>query len=320
MSRATPAARWSISPGRSALAAREALDRVRAQAEPKRLQRRHVAGSDVSEVALGAAALQQPHLLAMRRRVEDQPVAVDRVRDLVDQPGSRFAVRTVDACRSRLARLRDHLPRARREVAFDLFDPDVRRHDELDVLAPDLGEHREASAQPFDQLALDVGVDRDRAIRDLDVSQPELVQPRDEPVDAALADRELGQRPAEHHGDVVGRVALELRAQVRSDERGAPTELDDVDARARDLEQAVDLRDREALVDHVRQAAVARLDRTLGNVEKARYGTDDTLSWPTTTTTFAELASAEAEPSIGCTVATPRECATAVASALCPLV
>ena len=66
--------------------------------------------------------------------------------------------------------------------------------------------------EPFDQLALDVGVERDRAVGDLDVAQAQLAQPGDQAVDAALADRQLGQRAAEHDRDPVRRVALELGA------------------------------------------------------------------------------------------------------------
>jgi hypothetical protein len=70
----------------------------------------------------------------------------------------------------------------------------------------------------------------------------------------------------------------------------------------------------------MRHAAVAGLDRALGNVEEAGYGTEEALSAPTITTTVAEPASAATELSIGCAVATPKERATVAASAACPLV
>src|ERR1700751_5257006 len=120
------------------------------------------------------------------------------------------------------------------------------------------------------------------------MAQPELAQPRDEAVDAVLADRELGQRPPEHDRDPVRRVALELRREVRADERRPPAELDDVDPRTRALEQAVDLGGRQAAIDHVRQPPLARLGRALGDVEEAAYGDVDALSRPTITTTGAE--------------------------------
>src|ERR1700759_5482244 len=89
--------RWSIAPGRSAIARtvvaeREAFDGVRAQAEAQRLEREHVIRRDVAEVALCAEARQQPHLLRAQRRLEDEPIGIDSVHDLVDQPGTRLAV------------------------------------------------------------------------------------------------------------------------------------------------------------------------------------------------------------------------------------
>src|ERR1700740_1409760 len=120
------------------------------------------------------------------------------------------------------------------------------------------------------------------------MAPPWLAQPRSEAVDAVLADRELGQRPPEHDRDPVRRIARELRREVRADERRAPAELDDVHARARDLEQAIDLGDRQAAIDHVRQPPLARLGRALGDVEEAAYGDVDALSRPTITTTVAE--------------------------------
>ena len=110
-------------------------------------------------------------------------------------------------------------------------------------------------------------------------------------------------------------VALELGLEVGAHERRAPAELDDVDALARDLQQAVDLRDRQSAVDHVRQPPLARLGRALGDVEEAGYGTVAALSRPTITTTVAEPERDAVEGSIGCTCVTPRERATPSASA-----
>ena len=76
--------------------------------------------------------------------------------------------------------------------------------------------------------------------------RPELAQPGDEALDAPLADRDLGERAAEHDRDPGVGVALELRLQVGAHERRPPAELDEVDDPAGDLEQAVDLGDRHA--------------------------------------------------------------------------
>ena len=53
----------------------------------------------------------------------------------------------------------------------------------------------------------------DRAVGDLDVAQAQLAQPGDQLVDAPLRDRQLGERAAEHDGDVVRAVARELGAR-----------------------------------------------------------------------------------------------------------
>src|ERR1700722_16197743 len=124
-------------------AQRKALDGVGAQAETQGLQGEAVAGGDVAEVAPGAEVLQQPHLLSLQRRVEDQLLRIDRVDDLLDQAGTGFAVGAVDAGGARLARLGDHLPGTGVQVAFDLLHPDVGGHDEVDVLATYLGEDGE---------------------------------------------------------------------------------------------------------------------------------------------------------------------------------
>ena len=79
---------------------------VRAQPQPQRLEREHVVGRDVAEVDLAPEAAQEPHLLLLARRLEQQLVDVDRVGDLVDQAHAHLAVGAVDAgaCRSRAPR------------------------------------------------------------------------------------------------------------------------------------------------------------------------------------------------------------------------
>src|SRR5271165_1537352 len=154
------------------------------------------------------------------------------------------------------------------------------------------------------------------------------MQPRDEALDPVLADRQLGERPAEYHGYAVSRVALELRAQVGAHDRRPPAELYDIDARARDLQKTLHLRNRQSAVDHMRQPPPTGLARTLGYVQEA-HGTavvavpedsplppaDDARSAPTTTTTAAVPASDAADDSSGCKCVTPRDRATAWASA-----
>src|SRR5581483_11325717 len=115
-------------------------------------------------------------------------------------------------------------------------------------------------------------------------------QPGHQAVHAALPDRDLRQRPAQHHGNLVRRVAGELWLQVLAHERRPPAKLHDVHALADHLHQRVHLRDRQAPVDHVRQPPLARLGRALGYVQEAGYGVEEALSRPTITTTLAEPA------------------------------
>src|SRR6185437_12646777 len=208
----------------------------------------HVLGRDVAQVALAAEAVQQPNLLLAAGRLEDQPVRVDRVHDLVDQAGTHLSVGAIDAGRTRLSRLGDHLPGAGLQVAFDLLHPDIGGHDEVRILAADLREHREVACKRADQVSLDLRVQGDRAVGDLHVAQTELAQPRDQTLHATLLDRDLGERPAEHHRDPVRGIALKLGLQVRGHERRAPAELDDVHAVAHRLDQAVHLGYRQTTV------------------------------------------------------------------------
>ena len=83
----------------------------------------------------------------LRRRLEDQVADVDRVDDLVDQPGAHLAGRAVDAGGAALAALGDHLPGAGVELLLDPLDPLVRREDDLGVLRADLGEDGEVARE-----------------------------------------------------------------------------------------------------------------------------------------------------------------------------
>jgi hypothetical protein len=68
----------------------------------------------------------------------------------------------------------------------------------------------------------------------------------------------------------------------------------------------------------MRDAVLARLQRPRWDVQEAGYGEAAALSVPTTTTTFAEPASAETASSMGRTDAPLSERETASASALWP--
>src|SRR6059058_3813194 len=88
------------------------LQRVAAQPEAERLERDDLLGRDVAEVDLGPEVPDEPRLRRLRRRLPDEVVEVDLVRDLVDQAGAHVAVLAEDPGRPALARLRDHLPGA----------------------------------------------------------------------------------------------------------------------------------------------------------------------------------------------------------------
>src|SRR5262249_4476602 len=116
---------------------------VGTQALADGLDRDHVLGGDVAQVHVRAEVLDEPDLLRLARRLEDDAGGVDLHLDLVDQACFDLARRVVDADGSRLASLYDHLPSARGELALDLIDPTTRRHDLGASLAADRGKDRE---------------------------------------------------------------------------------------------------------------------------------------------------------------------------------
>jgi hypothetical protein len=126
------------------------------------------------------------------------------------------------------------------------------------------------------------------------VAQPELAQPRDEPVHPPALDGQFGQGASEHDRNPVRGVARELGLEVGRREGGSPAELDDVHRVAGNLHQAVDLRDRESAVEDVRESVLARLAAALRKVEEGGHsltGAAGLSYWvrsaPTVTTTDA---------------------------------
>jgi len=139
--------------GRSATAAD--AERVRAHAEPERLERQCVSRWDVAEIHIGAETAHEPDLLILARRVEHDPRGINFVHDLVDQPLADLAVRPEDPSRAGLPALGDDLPGTRLELCSHLLHPEVGRSDRAGVvLGPDLGEHGELARQPTDQIEL----------------------------------------------------------------------------------------------------------------------------------------------------------------------
>src|SRR4051812_28705875 len=80
---------------------------------------------------------------------------------------------------------------------------------------------------------------------------------------------DLEERSAADDRRVERTVERDLLLEVVRDVARAPAELDDVDELAADVEHALDVAEIEPLVHHVREADVARLAGTRGNIEEA---------------------------------------------------
>src|SRR6266508_3493730 len=139
---------------RLGVAKQDLLEGVAAQAEPQRLERDDLIGRDVAEVHVRPEVLHEPCLRRLRRRLEDQVVDRDLVRDLLEQAGAHVAVLAEDAGRPALARFGDHLDGARVELLLDPLDPLVRRIHDVGVLRADLREDGEVAREVRDQLEL----------------------------------------------------------------------------------------------------------------------------------------------------------------------
>src|SRR5579885_3070843 len=157
-------------------------------------------GRDVAEVHLGTEVPHEPRLRRFRRRLPDDVVEIDRVRDLVDEAGAHLAGGTEDAGGAALARLGDHLPGAGVALLLDPLHPLVRRVDDLGVLRADLGEDGEVAGEVGDQLELALARDLDRSVRDLDVVEPVPLQPALVVVELVAHVDRLEERAADDDG------------------------------------------------------------------------------------------------------------------------
>src|SRR4051794_34662620 len=108
---------------RLGIAKQHLLQRVAAQAEAQRLERDDLVRRDVPEIDVRAEALDEPSLRRLRRRLEDQVLNRDLVRDLLQQAGAHVAVLAEDSRGPALARLGDHLDCTGLELLLDPRDP-----------------------------------------------------------------------------------------------------------------------------------------------------------------------------------------------------
>jgi hypothetical protein len=241
---------------------------VGAEPEAERLERDDFVGRDVPEVDLRTEAADEPALGGLRRGLEDDVAEVDPVDDLVDEASSHLAGRAEDAGRASLAGFGDDLPGAGVQLVLHPLDPLVGGEDDSGILRADLGHDDEVLGELGDQLELAVVREVDRSVRDLDVRDALLGEPRPVLVELVPADDRLEERPAADDGHVEGAVERDLVLEVARDIRGAPAELDDVDVVAGRPEEALDVDKIEALVDDVGEALRARLRGTRGQVEE----------------------------------------------------
>ncbi len=205
-----------------AVALRQQVERVEAQAAAQRLQRDHVLGADVAEVRRsarpGAAATPAASAAAPRRSRVSLPERA---------PGSRRRAR------------RGRLPSASNSPTVPLSRPSaitiaapaarslsISAHQSLATasaaLAADLGDHGELAGELRDQLGLARARQRQRAVGDLDVIDPQLVQPLDVALQPSLVDGDLQQRPAGADGDAGVAADRDLVGHGAADVRGAP--------------------------------------------------------------------------------------------------
>jgi hypothetical protein len=98
----------------------EAEHRVAAPPEPQRLQRDDFFGCDVAQVHVTTELLDEPRLLFLAGRLEEQASRVDCFADFPDEARLDLALRVVPADRTRFPALGDDLPGAGVELALDL--------------------------------------------------------------------------------------------------------------------------------------------------------------------------------------------------------
>ncbi len=178
----------------------------------------------------------------------------DGVQDRVHELAVDLAAGVEEADRPALAPFGDHQRGARREVAESISSHQSLATASSSLLLPTsaITVNSRASCEISSRLAR--ARQRQRAVGDLDVIDPQLAQPLDVALHASLVDGDLQQRPARADGDAGVAADRDLVGHGAADVRGAPAELDHVDVLARGDEQRLQRERRQAAVDDVRDA------------------------------------------------------------------
>ena len=184
----------------------------------------------------------------------------DRGEDRVHELAVDGAAGVEEPDRPALAPLGDDQRRARREVAKASRRTSRSATASSPLLLPTSAITVNSRGQLRDQLRLARARQRQRAVGDLDVIDPQLAQPLDVALEAALVDGDLQQRPARADRDAGVAADRDLVGHGAADVRGAPAELDHVDVLAGGDQQRLERERRQAAVDHVRDARPPRLD------------------------------------------------------------
>src|SRR5690606_19524638 len=207
--------------------------------------------------------LDEPDLLGLLGRLEDDAILIDEVGDLLHQAGAHLAVRPVEPGRAAFACLADDLPTTRFQLGLDGTNPSVGRHDPLVVFRADLAEHRKFSSERLDAAQLLVVGDEQRAVGDLDLLD---AQRGEEPlVVIELIAQEVGleERTAEIDGHIGAAVDLELALEARRDGGRSPSHLDEIHVLGRYVQHVLHLARSQTLIEHQRESEIPRLRGTL---------------------------------------------------------
>src|SRR5919201_3831130 len=181
-----------------AVAKQHLLERVAAQAAPERLERNDLVRRDVPEVHGRTELLDEPGLGCFRRRLEDDVRRPDGHGDLADQLGAHAAGGVEDPGGAAFPGLGDHLPRAGVELLLKPLDPLLAAVLDRRILRAHLRQNDEVAREVRDELELVVPRDLHGPVGDLDVLEPQAMEPGFVVAEPALRVDALEVGPADH--------------------------------------------------------------------------------------------------------------------------